>query len=223
MANGPLLSSDTQISRSETFPGLGICSQDGSKDLKAAIEGRAPLLPSWKKNSAERFIPMRGSSLKEVRKIPEDRPGGSTTESRPALTQLPPRPWNCNVRMAIGQSHRRQKQCRRPGLELQTLTWGLWPSITSPQPTRWGPVTGGKPTDWLTPISSAVESNGLSSADLDAGGWNTEQALAGSLLASCCCHLPPPPHLSLSPHLPASGALSVFHIVCFATLPLPRF
>lgn len=100
-------------------------------------------------------------------------------------------------------------------MELQTLTWGLWPSITSPQPTRWGPVTGGKPTDWLTPILSPVELNGLGRADLDAGEWNTEQALVGSLLASCCLCVSSatPDHPSLSPHLPASVALSIFHII----------
>lgn len=84
-------------------------------------------------------------------------------------------------------------------MELETLTWRPWPSITSPQPTRWGPVRGGKPTDWLTPISSPVESNDdLGSADLD--GWRVEHRTASCwfplsflLLTRVLCHPSTPP------------------------------
>lgn len=89
-------------------------------------------------------------------------------------------------------------------MELETLTWRPWPSITSPQPTRWGPVRGGKPTDWLTPISSPVESNDdLGSADLD--GWRVEHRTASCwfplsflLLTRVLCHPSTPLSLSVS-------------------------
>lgn len=65
-------------------------SQDGRRDLKAAAEDRAPLLPCWKRNPSSL---LRGSSLKGVREMPGGWTWGlhnriqisSTSVSLPAL------------------------------------------------------------------------------------------------------------------------------------------
>lgn len=127
--------------------------------------------------------------------------------------------WNCTTGMAMDKPQCRQKQQRCAGVEPETLTWRLWPSITSPQPTRWGPVTGGKPTDWLTPISSPVEwNNDLGSAELD--GWRVEHRTASCWFPLnfllLICHLPPN-HPSLSLHLPCQWLFqssALLHWLC---------
>lgn len=158
---------------------------------------------------------------KRKKKVREKRPGGSTTKSRPALTQFPPT-WNCSVRLTNDKS----RADRSSGDMLETLTWRLWPSITSPQPTRWDPVTGGKPTDWLTPISPPVElNNDLGRGwtwGLEGGTQNSFLLVSSQLPVAYSCHLPP---LSTPPYHPSFPPVtqSIFHIIHSATLPLLRF